>query len=148
MQNVTDSVACSDWVVSEQVLANEPEFTIGDVAREFGISFRTLRFYESRGLIAPRRQGHGRRYRHADRERVALILCGKKLGFTLDEISRMIQNDARGQPKALDLTRQRCAEQINLLERKKREIDSALAELRLAYASRGDATRRWQPRVV
>jgi DNA-binding transcriptional MerR regulator len=108
-----------------------PTFAIGAVAREFGITFRALRFYESRGLLAPLRNGQSRRYRQADRERLALILRGKKLGFTLEEIGRMI----RGEAGALDLTRQRCVDQINLLERKKRQIETALAELRLAYAS-------------
>lgn len=116
------------------VAAAAPTLTIGEVAREFGVTFRALRFYESRGLIAPLRDGQARRYRPADRERLALILRGKKLGFRLDEIARMLGETAGG-AGTLALGRQRCAEQINLLERRKRQIETALAELRLAYAS-------------
>jgi DNA-binding transcriptional MerR regulator len=113
----------------------EETLAIGAVAREFGVTFRALRFYESRGLLAPLRIGPARRYRQADRERLALVLRGKKLGFTLDEIGEMIRAGAAGEASALDLNRRRCAEQINLLERKKRQIETALAELRLAYAA-------------
>jgi len=118
----------------EDRLRPVPELSIGDVAREFGVTFRALRFYESRGLIAPRREGSTRRYRHADRERLALILRGKKLGFTLEEIIKMICDSAAGETEALDLSRQRCVEQIDALEQKKRQIETALAELRLTYA--------------
>jgi DNA-binding transcriptional MerR regulator len=117
-------------VFPEAAMAVESTRSIGEVAREFGVTFRALRFYESRGLLGPLRDGPVRRYRIADRERLALVLRGKKLGFTLDEITRMLA-DGTG---ALDLGRRRCAEQINLLERKKRQIETALAELRLAYA--------------
>jgi DNA-binding transcriptional MerR regulator len=114
--------------------ANEPSFTIGDLAREFGVTFRALRFYESRGLLTPRRNGQMRLYGQGDRERLAQILRGKKLGFTLDEIHSMI-GAAGGSPRAgLNLSRDTCVNQINLLERKKRQIETALAELRLAYA--------------
>ena len=115
--------------------AEEPSFTIGELAREFSVTFRTLRFYESRGLLKPRRNGHVRRYRQSDRERLALILRGKKLGFSLDEIHSMIGQCDDSQPSVLNLSREKCVEQINLLERKKRQIESALAELRLAYAA-------------
>jgi DNA-binding transcriptional MerR regulator len=119
-------------IAATPLVAAEPTFSIGEIAREFGVTFRALRFYESRGLLSPRRMGQKRRYRQSDRERLAVILRGKTLGFTLDQISRMIRGGAAG---SLDLTRHRCAEQINLLERRKRQIENALAELRLAYAA-------------
>ena len=59
------------------------ELTISQMSRAFGVSLRTLRFYEDRGLIKPRREGNGRYYRGGDRIRMELILKGKKLGFTL-----------------------------------------------------------------
>jgi len=125
-----------------------PTFTIGEVAQEFGVTFRALRFYEGRRLLAPLRDGQARRYRQADRERLALILRGKKLGFTLDQIGRMIRGDAVGETDALDLSRQRCVEQINLLERKKRQIETALAELRLVYVSQDDGPHRRELQAV
>jgi DNA-binding transcriptional MerR regulator len=148
MHDVLESQACAQSLVDAADDAGEATFTIGAVAREFGVTFRTLRFYESRGLVAPLRTGQARRYRPADRERLALILRGKKLGFTLGEIARMIGGDAAGATDALDLNRQRCAEQINLLELKKRQIETALAELRLVYASQ-DTRPRWrEPRIT
>ncbi len=63
------------------------EMTIGEMAREFGVTLRTLRFYEDRHLIRPRRMGNARYYGGADRVRLEMILKGKQLGFTLAEIS-------------------------------------------------------------
>jgi len=106
--------------------------TIGDVAREFGVTLRALRFYESKRLISPQRNGATRFYRRSDRERIALILTGRRLGFTLTEIKRLVDGP---DGKNLCLTRQKCVEQIRLLERQKREMDLAIAELRQIYTS-------------
>ncbi|MGB6534696.1 MAG: MerR family transcriptional regulator [Xanthobacteraceae bacterium] len=106
--------------------------TIADVACEFAVTFRALRFYESKRLIAPLRQGPARLYRRSDRERLALILTGRRLGFTLTEISRLLDGP---HGNSLHLTRQECVEQITLLERQKRGIDLALGELRQIYTS-------------
>src|SRR5437868_14041112 len=64
--------------------------TIGELSREFGVTLRALRFYENKGLISPQRDGLSRLYSQGDRTRLALILKGKKLGFTLGEIRQMI----------------------------------------------------------
>ena len=61
----------------------QPELSISQMSRVFGVSLRTLRFYEDRGLIRPRREGNARYYRSTDRIRMEMILEGKKLGFTL-----------------------------------------------------------------
>src|SRR5258708_646869 len=68
----------------------QPELSISQMSRVFGVSLRTLRFYEDRGLIKPRREGNARYYRGSDRIRMEMILKGKKLGFTLTEISELI----------------------------------------------------------
>jgi DNA-binding transcriptional MerR regulator len=68
----------------------QSEITISQMSRVFGVSLRTLRFYEDRGLIKPRREGNARYYRGADRVRMEMILKGKKLGFTLTEIQDLI----------------------------------------------------------
>lgn len=69
---------------------SEPEkrdlFAIADLAKEFGISTRAIRFYESKGLLAPERVGGTRVFRRRDRARLILILRGKRLGFSLKEI--------------------------------------------------------------
>jgi DNA-binding transcriptional MerR regulator len=106
--------------------------TIGEVAREFGMTLRALRFYEAKRLIAPQRRGVHRFYHRGDCERIALILTGRRLGFTLAEIRQLV-----GRPggEGLHLTREKCVEQINLLERQKRGIEMAILELRQIYTS-------------
>ena len=70
----------------EQQEETASRFGIGDLARELGVTTRTIRFYESRGLITPQRVGGNRTYNRRDRARLQLILRGKRLGFSLDEI--------------------------------------------------------------
>jgi len=106
--------------------------TIGDVARKFGITLRALRFYETKHLITPQRNGSIRLYGYNDRERIALILTGRRLGFTLAEIKHLVDGP---DGKNLQLTREKCVEQINLLERQKRDLELALGELRQIYTS-------------
>lgn len=107
-------------------------FTIGDLAREFGISLRALRFYEDRGLLSPRRIGPSRIYDARDRERLMLILKGKHLGFTLSEIRDLLEREQSGESAAskLHLSPKQIEDQIAHLEAQKQEIESALDELR------------------
>jgi DNA-binding transcriptional MerR regulator len=107
--------------------------TIGELARESGVTLRALRFYQSKGLLAPHRTGGARVFSHTDRDRLALILQGKRLGFTLTEIREMLTARARGCTNALPISRRKCVEQINMLERQRRDIETALAELRQIY---------------
>ena len=65
-------------------------WSIAELADEFGVTHRTIRFYEDRGLLAPERQGTRRVYRARDRVRLALVLRGKRLGFDLAEIARIV----------------------------------------------------------
>jgi DNA-binding transcriptional MerR regulator len=112
------------------------EFTISELSREFGVTLRTLRFYEDKGLISPRRQGLTRLYSPADRDRIALILKGKKLGFMLGEIRQMVAaEEGHGDSHALKLSREKCLEQIELLNRQQADIEDALVELRQIFAS-------------
>lgn len=107
--------------------------TIGELARESGVTLRALRFYQSKGLLAPHRTGGARVFSHTDRDRLALVLQGKRLGFTLTEIREMLTARARGCTNALPISRRKCVEQINMLERQRRDIETALAELRQIY---------------
>lgn len=66
------------------------QFSIGDLAREFDVTPRTLRFYEEKGLLNPAREGQSRVYGASDRTRLRLILRGKRLGLTLDESASLI----------------------------------------------------------
>jgi|SRR5690348_6605056 DNA-binding transcriptional MerR regulator len=108
-------------------------FTIGELATEAGITVRALRFYQSKGLLALGRGGNGRVFGQDDRDSLAFILRGKRLGFTLAEIREMLLARARGSGGPLPISRKKCVEQIAMLEKQLREIDGALEELREIY---------------
>jgi len=108
-------------------------FTISKISKQFGITPRTLRFYESRGLIAPVRQRSRRLYRRTDVERLGIILKAKKLGLSLADCGQLIADGAS--QHTLKLSREKCLEQIGILERKLAEITDALAELRRIYTT-------------
>jgi DNA-binding transcriptional MerR regulator len=121
------------WQSHPDAVAGE-NLTIGEMAHEFGATPRALRFYENKGLLAPRRHGRARLYGRVERERLTLVLKAKQLGFTLGEIRQML--DAKqGEFGALHVTRRQCFDQIKFLEQRKRDIEAALAELRRTYSS-------------
>lgn len=129
-------VWASDTSDEHTLPSGKVAFTIGELSREFGVTLRALRFYENKGLISPQRDGLSRLYSPGDRNRLALILKGKKLGFTLTEISRMIDAQAgHASEQALKLTAEKCLEQIAYFERQLREAGEALAELRRIHLS-------------
>ena len=66
-------------------------YSIGDLSREFGVTTRTIRFYEDKGLLSPTRDGQNRIYEVRDRVRLKLVLRGKRLGFSLKEIRKLIE---------------------------------------------------------
>jgi DNA-binding transcriptional MerR regulator len=110
--------------------------SIGEMAEKFGMTQRALRFYESRGLLNPTRDRGTRLYGREDQRHLALILKGRRLGFTLSEIAEMIgAKSGRASPQALKLTRQKCLEQIAMLEHQTRDALEALAELRRIHGS-------------
>ncbi len=106
-------------------------FTIGDLAREFDITLRTLRFYEDRGLLNPRRQGQQRLYGRRDRARLDLILRGKRVGFSLNEIKEMLDlYDLRdGQVTQMRVALGKFEDRIAALRRQKLDIEEAIVEL-------------------
>ena len=110
----------------------QPELTISQMSRVFGVSLRTLRFYEDRGLIKPRREGNARYYRSTDRIRMEMILKGKKLGFTLTEIQDLIGGKGATEMTDLEdqLNPQQIVTQISHLERQRNEIEGAIERLR------------------
>lgn len=119
---------------------------IGDVAREFGVTLRALRFYEDRGLLKPLRQGAARLYRAEDKRRLTLILTGKKLGFTLTQIRDLLETGATSDAAAANedaferaLTPQQVVEQLDALERQREELEGAIARLKAARESIGAA---------
>ncbi|RFC63571.1 MerR family DNA-binding transcriptional regulator [Fulvimarina endophytica] len=103
-------------------------YRIGDLAREFGVTLRTLRFYEDRGLLSPERRGTTRYYNRQDRARLRLVLLAKVLGFSLTEARQLIDlyHQPDGKRKQLELALERFEEQQVILDEQKREIEESI----------------------
>jgi len=114
--------------------ADRDTFSIRDLTREFGVSARTLRFYEERGLLAPRREGQERVYSRRDRARLKLSIMGKCVGFSLHEIRAMLDlyDLGDGQATQLKVAFERFQEQIARLKSQRQHLDKAIAELQRA----------------
>lgn len=113
----------------------EPEnrdlFAIADLSQEFGISTRAIRFYEAKGLLNPERVGGTRVFRRRDRARLILILRGKRLGFSLRDISDYLSlYDAQSQTAQTKLLVAKVDERLDLLERQKADLETTIGELR------------------
>ena len=106
-------------------------FAIADLAREFGISTRAIRFYESKGLLAPERVGGARIFRRRDRARLILILRGKRLGFSLRDISDYLGlYDTQSQTAQVALLVGKVDERLHLLEAQLADLETTIGELR------------------
>lgn len=112
----------------------EPEtqdlYAIADLAREFGISTRAIRFYESKGLLRPERVGATRIFRRRDRARLILILRGKRLGFSLRDISDYLSLYDADRNQQVHLLVGKVDERIALLERQRADLETTISELR------------------
>jgi DNA-binding transcriptional MerR regulator len=106
-------------------------FTIQDLTKEFAVSARTLRFYEEKGLLDPRRNGEQRLYGRRDRARLRYVLLGKSVGFSLEEVREMLDlyDLGDGQRTQLHVALAKFQERIVRLEQQRADIDRAIAEL-------------------
>ena len=113
---------------------NAELFGITDLCKEFGVTLRTLRFYEDKGLLAPRRINGARIYTRRDRARLALILRAKSIGSSLADIKRYLDlygSHGEGRAQQLHYVIERTDKEIAELEKKRTQIDELLDELRL-----------------
>ncbi len=106
-------------------------YTITELAREFALTSRAIRFYEDRGLIAPERRGNRRIYHARDRVRLKLILRGKRLGMSLAEIREILDLYDADKTERAQLERfvEVLATRRAVLEQQREDIDAVLAEI-------------------
>jgi len=106
-------------------------YSISDLASEFSITTRTIRFYEEKGYLSPKREGTRRIYSSPDRTSLRLILRGKRLGLTLDETAELIKiyGSPGGNRIQLEKFIVRIGEKRTELERKKRDLEVMMSDL-------------------
>lgn len=109
---------------------NRDLFAIADLAREFGISTRAIRFYEAKGLLKPQRVGSTRVFRRRDRARLILILRGKRLGFSLRDISDYLGLYDADRNQQVTLLGEKVDQRLVMLERQLADLKTTIAELR------------------
>jgi len=122
-------------------------YTITDLAREFNITTRAIRFYEDQGLLTPRREGRKRVYSRRDRTRLKLTLRGKRLGFSLSEIRELFElfDCNRGEEIQLRRFIRILDERRALLKQQQRDIEAVLREIDNAH---GECLRLLSERFV
>ena len=109
---------------------NKDLFAIADLAKEFGISTRAIRFYEAKGLLSPERVGATRIFRRRDRARLILILRGKRLGFSLRDISDYLSLYDANRSQQVHLLIDKVDERLASLESQLLDLQTTIAELR------------------
>ena len=107
---------------------------IGEMAKRHGVTLRTLRFYEDKGLLAPRREGSRRLYTRRDNARLKLILLGRKVGFPLREVKKMIDlyDPSGSNTRQLKYVLDKSEKQLARLHHQRKAIDEAIGELNVA----------------
>jgi DNA-binding transcriptional MerR regulator len=109
---------------------NRDLFAIADLAKEFGISTRAIRFYEAKGLLSPERVGATRIFRRRDRARLILILRGKRLGFSLRDISDYLSLYDANRSQQVHLLIDKVDERLASLESQLLDLQTTITELR------------------
>lgn len=111
--------------------ADEEYVRIGEMARKYGVTLRALRFYEDKGLIAPKRDGSTRLYSRRENARLQLILLGRKIGFSLRDVKQIMDlYDPSGTNiKQLRLALDKSEKQMTRLQKQRAVVDDAIGEL-------------------
>jgi DNA-binding transcriptional MerR regulator len=117
-------------------MPGEQTYTISELAREFNVTPRAIRYYEDQGLLSPQRSGQNRIYSKRDRTRLKLTLRGRRLGLSLAEIRELIDMYDVGRDQQGQLTKflSVLARQRATLERQREDIEAVLAEIDLLEA--------------
>lgn len=114
--------------------AIDATYTISQLAREFAVTPRALRFYEDKGLLSPRREGLNRVYSHRDRGRLQLILRGKRVGLSLIEIKEILDLYKVDQRAQAQTALKRFKSRIVALESQREDVEAAISSLKLGVA--------------
>ena len=111
--------------------SNEEYTRIGEMAKTFGVTLRTLRFYEDKGLISPKRDGSTRLYSRRDKARLKLILLGRKVGFSLRDVKQLMDlyDPSGANTKQLRVVLDKSEKQLGRLQKQRMVIDDAIGEL-------------------
>lgn len=112
-------------------------FRIGQLAEEFDVTLRTLRFYEDKGLLSPRRVGSTRIYSRGDRTRLKMILLGKRLGFSLSDVAEVLElyDPKNGNIKQLTVSIEKGEAQLKKLHNEREALDASITELNQTLTS-------------
>jgi DNA-binding transcriptional MerR regulator len=125
------STRSSRAAAAHKSAAADPSYSISDLAREFALTTRAIRFYEDEGLLSPERKGQQRIYGDRERTRVKLILRGKRLGLALSEIRELFDLYATTRSERPQLVKflQILADRRAMLHQQREDIDAVLAEI-------------------
>lgn len=119
------------------VEAGEDLARIGEMAKNYGVTLRTLRFYEDKGLLNPQRDGSTRLYTRRDKARLKLILLGRKVGFSLRDVKQMMDlyDPTGSNTKQLRLALDKSEKQLARLQKQRALIEDAIGELSNSMAA-------------
>ena len=131
MQQQTNQHGLAALVYDDEDTSKEGVYRIGDLAREFGLTLRALRFYEDRKLLIPARAGSTRLYSADDRQRLKLILLAKRVGFSLTEIEEILEVNDQDHLSSDAIRRliDKFTGQITILHGQQKEIEQALKDV-------------------
>lgn len=137
LTTVGGSSTDSDYLSDAQP---EPYVRIGDMAREHGVTLRALRFYEDKGLLAPRREGASRLYTRRDKARLKLILLGRRIGFTLRDVKHIMDlyDPENANVKQIRLVLEKSEKQLSRLQEQRLALEEAIEELQALMARMHD----------
>ena len=149
MTKALAEIAGNERVRSDKQAASENIVSrIGDLAGQYGITLRALRFYEDKGLINPERNGTTRLYSYRDRARLKLILLGRKVGFSLREVKQILDlyDPSESNATQLRVTLDKTRKQQDKLIAQRNAIDEAISEVQKLMSTVSDLLEK--PRMV